>query len=328
MCKTACSRTVQAHEPYSVGSTPHDNQRTSRPSRDLHTPTEEKVRNARAKEEAEACEKTSGRYDTPDMRLQSPGYDSSPAAVNLPLTMEEVDWLVENGRAALKDNNRRTHLLQRVRTTLVSYRTALNDLHREISSLRAEVAQPTASTSMNPLDAARFLSDEQKEHLFVGSMRQAWTALLRLRNEAAQLKAQANRELGLARFHLEKALDSPALPEKDKELLRRSLETLPQSSQALLRFIPAPMEDLPDALGMQVKAHESDQDEKTAKTSQNETANVDTQAEEGASGEKEAEAQQTEEEKAGEEGNTGEEGESDAEESPDEDTTSLEGLFS
>lgn len=181
------------------------------------------------------------------MALQRPGYDDSPAAASLPLTFEDLDWLVENNRNALKDIGRRQHLLARIRNTLIAYRNAINDLHREISHMQNELATPHTSTSMNPVDAARFLSDAQKEQLFVGSMKQAWTGLLRLRGEAAGLKAQANSELGRARFAIQTVLKNDALDEESRAQLATLLSRLPAAEELLLNPVPSPLGDLPDA---------------------------------------------------------------------------------
>lgn len=186
------------------------------------------------------------------MPLRRPDYDDSPGAVNLPLTLEDIDWLLENNRAGLKDVNRRQHLLVRMRNTLLEYKNAINNLHREIGNLQNELAAPQVTTSLNPTDAAKFLSDAQKEQLFVGSMRQAWTGLLRLREEAVTLKAQANSELGRARFAIQRVLDTTPLGDQDREQLELLLAKLPDAGELILPHVPSPLEDLPEAPGATV----------------------------------------------------------------------------
>jgi hypothetical protein len=187
------------------------------------------------------------------MALQNPGYDISPQAASIPLGIEDVDWLLENGKQLFKDTSKRQQFLIRVKNTLAMYRTAMNDLHREINRLQAEVSAPGASSgALDPLTAARYLSDEQKEQLFTGSMRQAWTALLRLRGDAARLRAQANSDLGAARFALANVLEDPSVSNDLRQRVGRLLSQLPAATAVELAPIDAPLPDTEPAPGWQV----------------------------------------------------------------------------
>ena len=189
------------------------------------------------------------------MALNSHGYDTSPQAASVPLSTDDIDWLLQNGKPIFKDTSRRAQFLSRVKNTLQMYRTGMNDLHREINRLQSELSAPGVSSgALDALTAARYLSDEQKEQLFTGSMKQAWTALLRLRADTARLRAQANSDLGVARFALTTVLEDPSVSDELRSRVRRLAEQLPAPAAIELTPIDSPLPGTPSAPGWQVEA--------------------------------------------------------------------------
>ena len=79
-----------------------------------------------------------------------------------PLGSDELEKLLnDGGRSLYKDQKALAIFIRRVVLTVKLYRQQLRKLNSDMSSLREEVSSGGRATSLNPLDAVRFLAPEQ-----------------------------------------------------------------------------------------------------------------------------------------------------------------------
>ena len=94
-------------------------------------------------------------------------YDDSEAALFSQVDVDEIDTLLKVGvRQFLKDGSKIVHLLTRVRMTLVAAHTTISSMRRQMNEQSAHLARIGTPTTLNPLDALKYLDDEEKERIF------------------------------------------------------------------------------------------------------------------------------------------------------------------
>jgi len=161
-----------------------------------------------------------------------------------PLGSDELEKLLnDGGRSLYKDQKALAIFIRRVVLTVKLYRQQLRKLNSDMSSLREEVSSGGRATSLNPLDAVRFLAPEQLLGLVDSHMQSrvkateaAWRDALEAqeRNKIFVLKVSAMlRSLDVST--LEPALRSRV------DLILSELESLPISKP------PAWVEDNSDS---------------------------------------------------------------------------------
>ena len=166
-----------------------------------------------------------------------------------PLGSDELEKLLnDGGRSLYKDQKALAIFIRRVVLTVKLYRQQLRKLNSDMSSLREEVSSGGRATSLNPLDAVRFLAPEQLLGLVDSHMQSrvkateaAWRDALEAqeRNKIFVLKVSAMlRSLDVST--LEPALRSRV------DLILSELESLPVSKP------PAWVEDNGDSRGSRV----------------------------------------------------------------------------
>lgn len=149
-----------------------------------------------------------------------------------PLGSDELEKLLnDGGRSLYKDQKALAIFIRRVVLTVKLYRQQLRKLNSDMSSLREEVSSGGRATSLNPLDAVRFLAPEQLLGLVDSHMQSrvkateaAWREALEAqeRNKIFVLKVSAMlRSLDVST--LEPALRSRV------DLILAELESLPTS---------------------------------------------------------------------------------------------------
>ena len=83
-------------------------------------------------------------------------------ANDMPLGSDELEnLLADGGKSFYKDQKALAIFIRRVAVTIKLYRQQLRKVNSDISALREDVSSGGRATSLNPLDAVRFLSPEQ-----------------------------------------------------------------------------------------------------------------------------------------------------------------------
>jgi hypothetical protein len=98
-------------------------------------------------------------------------YSLDPSLVNVPIPGDELDAILAADPRTFRDPQRLQHLLQRLYTSVLSARTDVTNLTRELHAQRAQFQQVGRPTTLSPVEAARYCSDEQLLTLFRGQYR-------------------------------------------------------------------------------------------------------------------------------------------------------------
>lgn len=124
-------------------------------------------------------------------RGESVDYDTSPEAGYRPVTAEEVSDLLTRGRrGVLRDEEVTRHLLTRVHHTLAASEHTVSGLHRVINEQREKLTRVGQATTLNPMDALRYLDDTQRETLFDRIARERLSSLRAMTTRAEGVHAQ------------------------------------------------------------------------------------------------------------------------------------------
>lgn len=172
--------------------------------------------------------------------LQRPSstYDASDLLVQTPLTLDQVQALLASGGAELRGRNL-THFLQRVVATVKDSQDRARQMQRHMTTLEAEARRAHGiTTSLNPLDAIKFLSPEQKRLVFDGMERDRLDALEARAAELEQVRRDAVRQRGRARALLLAVAEEPSVPAALRQRAQAFLEAADDDQQQ-----PAPEPD-------------------------------------------------------------------------------------
>lgn len=147
-------------------------------------------------------------------------YNDDPALANVPLSVEEVAYLIEQAPKDLRTPEALVHLLQRVYSTASTLRQVRLDADAELRR-RAQIlpAAGGATVAVNPEQAARFLSPEQLAKLFDRFAQERLAAL-----EDARARAEASSERA-AQFvdAIEAVCADPGIEEQTRARLQQML---------------------------------------------------------------------------------------------------------
>lgn len=156
-------------------------------------------------------------------------YDDSPVAADSLLSVEEIDALVAaGGRPLGRDARKILHFLTRVGLTMRAYRQQIQALHRDVTAghlARERAGQPT---TLNPLDAVRYLHPDQLTQVFDGHMREKLVAIERTLGEAGRARTAANTDINRIKFAVMSLLEDPTLPAAVRERFSQLLARLPE----------------------------------------------------------------------------------------------------
>jgi hypothetical protein len=145
-------------------------------------------------------------------------YDLDPSKVSLPLREEDLD-VISSDIKILKDTSIARHFLARVSSTVTVSEKKLAKLAADmqrITSSRTAVGRPT---SLSPLDAAQYLSTEQKSELFTRTQQQMIDATRQTQQDAENYKARILAFLeAVETFRNEMASDPSVDPESKKRV--------------------------------------------------------------------------------------------------------------
>jgi hypothetical protein len=128
-------------------------------------------------------------------------YNAAPSLTDVPLTVDEAQDLLDNfDRAFLKDEAAVEHFILRVIVSLRAARETRANMDREIAR-RTSVMPSSASASMSPEQAARYLTPDQLESFF-DRFKQQQLELLRNATSKAETEAARHRVALVALEHL------------------------------------------------------------------------------------------------------------------------------
>lgn len=172
-------------------------------------------------------------------------YDASDDALVNPVDLTEVHSLLAAGpRQFLRDGRRITHLLERMRLTLEEHRRQTLSFERYIAEQTEALRRTGMPTTLNPMDAMRFLDDEQKEILFDALAREQMQMLRQLVAVAQRERAVLQEQLSLVREVATALAQMPEIPPHVRADVANLLSRLPreaaQVSEPLLIKQPDP----------------------------------------------------------------------------------------
>lgn len=155
-------------------------------------------------------------------------YDDSDAALYRQVDIREVDELLADGvRQFVRDGAKIKHLLLRVRSTLVAAHETVRSQRRQIEEQGQYLARVGTPTTLNPLDALKYLDDEQKERIFDRISRERLQTMRSLVQRAQQERETLSGELETVR-DVARALSQMAeLPPHVRADVTKMLASLP-----------------------------------------------------------------------------------------------------
>lgn len=164
-------------------------------------------------------------------------YIASPDTATLPITLDEVEGMVQVSGAPLRNSRVLQHFLGRVVAALRMNITTMQNMSAEIDRLNARAATRFGqSTTLSPLEAVKFLSDEQRTALFQGMQADAYAATVRAREEADQAAAKARRVAPALRLSFVKLAEDPQVP---PEVRARIVAALTEADRLAAEVAPA-----------------------------------------------------------------------------------------
>lgn len=125
-------------------------------------------------------------------------YLADPTMVDVPFNLAEIEQVAADQARALKDPRKAQHFVQRTLSTVRMLKQQIQQLHRDVQTIQMDKERAGAATTLSPLDAVRYLSEEQLEQLFGVLARQQLQRLRTLQTDARCVAEQANRELAQA----------------------------------------------------------------------------------------------------------------------------------
>lgn len=158
-------------------------------------------------------------------------YDASDNTDGTYLPIEDVELIIEtNGKGFAKDARKVMHFVRRVEATMRAYRNQIQGLQRDVIEARASRERAGMSSTLNPLDAAQYLTPAQKKSLFEGAWRDELGRLEAAQAEAHKAKMASQSELNRIKFAAASVLESKDLTPSARARLQELLRTLPASA--------------------------------------------------------------------------------------------------
>lgn len=139
-------------------------------------------------------------------------YDDSDMASVSPVSVAEINFMLTTSAKSIRwSPSKLRHFLTRLRATLQTYRNAERALQKHISQLNDRISRAGTATTLNPLDALRWLDDAQMDALFDRLSRQQLATLRRLVAEAGNTQARQEEYARTLRDAAQQLLQSPEL---------------------------------------------------------------------------------------------------------------------
>ena len=163
-------------------------------------------------------------------------YDSSDEALFRLVDIDELDALLAAGaRPVARDAGKVIHLLTRMRTTLESHRATVTGLHRHVGQMNEHLQRVGQATTLNPMDALRYLDDEQRELLFDRIARDRLSMLRHMVEQAESTREHLVTELEQVRDAAAAMAQRPDLPSDVRADFTRLLAFLPSEVRPVNR---------------------------------------------------------------------------------------------
>lgn len=192
-------------------------------------------------------------------------YTPDPATVDMPVTTDEVDRLldsVKGGNSSLTNRRALEHLLRRFEVTLDAGHDQIRRLHQEVSRGHLENNRAQgAATTLHPADSFRFLSVEEQKGVVDGHLREKLTAIAAEERRVKDERAALVRAGSQLKWAVGQLLADPSAPGEFRVRLTQLLElaektgadlgqTAPTQAGPALGAAPAPpdADDLNDLL--------------------------------------------------------------------------------
>lgn len=158
-------------------------------------------------------------------------YNSAPTLVDVPLTVDETEDLLENfDRSFLKDEVAVEHFVLRVLASLRIARELRANIDHEISRRTSSMSTQSA-TSLSPEQAVRYLTPEQLEPLF-DRFKLQQLELLRAATDRAEADAARHRSAIVALEHLAVNFGADeTVPAAAREQLLQALDFVRRASE-------------------------------------------------------------------------------------------------
>lgn len=178
-------------------------------------------------------------------------YDTSEEALYVPVSLEELSALIQaGGRPVLRDSTRLTHLLKRVAVTLKAAKDQNKGHQRTIIQLQEHLNRVGLATTLNPVDALRYLDDDQRELLFDRISRDRLRMLRQMTEKAEKAREDLLAQAHEVRQTATQVAQRPDLPadiraEFTKLLARLPDDVPPVDRPALLDYPDLPEEPRP-----------------------------------------------------------------------------------
>lgn len=167
-------------------------------------------------------------------------YNATAATANMPVGLPELDAiLAANLRPLAKDPKRVGHLLRRVRETLEGDAHDLSNLRSSVEELKRDRSRKGAASTLNPLDALRFVSAEEMESVTDRITRERLRTLRTLIDENMTAHNQLVMLTQTAHAIVSRLLVDPAVSAQDAERLTAVLHGLPDPDAVALPGVPA-----------------------------------------------------------------------------------------
>lgn len=134
---------------------------------------------------------------------------------------DEIEAVITGDPKKAKQNpNELAAMLKRAAHTIGEQQADINRLHATIENNRTKPAKLGRASTLNPVDAARYLSTTQLEQIFEPHMQERLKAL-------AAARRQDQNELEQVKYMIAELLTDDSLLQQTRERITEILETLP-----------------------------------------------------------------------------------------------------
>jgi hypothetical protein len=152
-------------------------------------------------------------------------YDSSPSTYENALTLEEARAIegVE-AKSFAKDEHRFSHYTHRVVVTIERYREQARNMQRHVEELRVS-KRGGVSSSLSPMDAVKFMSEEQLASVVGGVAREQIESASRQRREAHEVHRASVAVFNELKLAIGSVVDNPLVDQATRLQLSKMLES-------------------------------------------------------------------------------------------------------
>ena len=134
---------------------------------------------------------------------------------------DEIEAVLAGDPKKVKKNpNELAAMLKRAAHTIAEHQATIDRLHATIENNRTKPAKLGRASTLNPVDAARYLSAAQLEQIFEPYMQERLKAL-------ATTRRQVQNELEQVKYMIAEILTDDSLLQQTRDRITEILETMP-----------------------------------------------------------------------------------------------------